>query len=136
MFIRGSRNCSIGRIMLCVNRRHKKTPRCFHQGVHIRSLAVSYSRIGNPTLPSPQLRFTSEFEMDSGGPTALLPPDKSVIAYLTMESFLTDVSVKQKIKNLYQRSRTLKRCMVKPHGQLVLVSLTPHSASTPNLSTL
>jgi len=25
--------------------------------------------------------------------------------------------------------------MVKPHGQLVLVSSTPHSASTPNLST-
>ena len=30
----------------------------------------------NSTLPSPQLRFTSEFEMESGGSTALLPPGK------------------------------------------------------------
>ena len=28
-----------------------------------------------PTLPSPQLRFTSEFEMGSGGTTALWPSD-------------------------------------------------------------
>ncbi len=63
-------------------------------GFSNRSLAVSYSRMATATLPSPQLRFTTEFEMDSGGTTALLPPDKSVIAYLTMESFLTDVSVK------------------------------------------
>ena len=32
---------------------------------------------GNSTLPSPQLRFTSEFEMESGGATALLPSDKN-----------------------------------------------------------
>lgn len=33
-------------------------------------------------------------------------------------------------------SRKLLGCyMVKPHGQLVLVSSTPHSAYTPNLST-
>ena len=31
---------------------------------------------GKATLPSPQLRFTSEFEMESGGSTALLPPGK------------------------------------------------------------
>lgn len=34
------------------------------------------------------------------------------------------------------RVRKLLGCyMVKPHGQLVLVSSTPHSAYTPNLST-
>ena len=32
-------------------------------------------------------------------------------------------------------SRLLGCYMVKPHGQLVLVSSTPHSAYTPNLST-
>ena len=37
----------------------------------IRSLAMSYSHMGTPTLPSAQLRFTSEFGMGSGGATAL-----------------------------------------------------------------
>ena len=36
-----------------------------------RSLAMSYSHMGTPTLPSAQLRFTSEFGMGSGGATAL-----------------------------------------------------------------
>ena len=40
----------------------------------IGSLAVCYSRMASATLPSPQLRFTSEFGMESGGSTALLPP--------------------------------------------------------------
>ena len=31
---------------------------------------------GNPTLPSPLIRFTSEFEMGSGGTVSLLSPDK------------------------------------------------------------
>ena len=31
---------------------------------------------GDPTLPSALLRFTSEFGMDSGGATMLLPPSK------------------------------------------------------------
>src|SRR3989339_314586 len=39
----------------------------------IGSLAVYYSRMASATLPSSQLRFTSEFGMDSGGSTALLP---------------------------------------------------------------
>ena len=29
---------------------------------------------GNPTLPSPLVRFTSEFEMESGGSVPLSPP--------------------------------------------------------------
>ena len=44
----------------------------------MRSLAVNYSRIANATLPSSQLRFTSEFGMESGGSTALLPPGKNL----------------------------------------------------------
>ena len=42
----------------------------------IRSLAMSYSHMGTPTLPSAQLRFTSEFGMGSGGTTALLSLNK------------------------------------------------------------
>ena len=41
-----------------------------------RSLAMSYSHMGTPTLPSALLRFTSEFGMGSGGTTALLSLDK------------------------------------------------------------
>ena len=33
--------------------------------------------MGNPTLPSALARFTSEFEMESGGSTPLLPPGKA-----------------------------------------------------------
>lgn len=36
---------------------------------------------------------------------------------------------------LESRRKLLGCYMVKPHGQLVLVSSTPHSAYTPNLST-
>ena len=36
---------------------------------------------------------------------------------------------------LVRASKLLGCYMVKPHGQLVLVSSTPHSAYTPNLST-
>ena len=43
----------------------------------IRSLAMSYSHMGTPTLPSAQLRFTSEFGKGSGGTTALLSLDKN-----------------------------------------------------------
>ena len=39
-------------------------------------LAVTYSRMGAPTLPSALTRFTSEFEMGSGGSTLPLPPSK------------------------------------------------------------
>ena len=43
-----------------------------------RSLVMSYSHMGTPTLPSALLRFTSEFGMDSGGTTVLLSPDKNL----------------------------------------------------------
>ena len=40
---------------------------------------MTYSHMGTPTLPSAQLRFTSEFGMGSGGTTVLLSPDKNFI---------------------------------------------------------
>ena len=42
----------------------------------IRCLAVTYSHMGTPTLPSALHRFTAEFGMGSGGSSALLPPGK------------------------------------------------------------
>ena len=55
-------------------------------GVSIGSLAVNYSRIANATLPSSQLRFTSEFGMGSGGSTALLPPGKNGLSVFNLAS--------------------------------------------------
>ena len=51
----------------------------FHQLtlIRIRNLAMSYSHMGTPTLPSALLRFTSEFGMGSGGATVLLSLDKN-----------------------------------------------------------
>ncbi len=39
---------------------------------------MTYSHMGTPTLPSAILRFTSEFDMGSGGTTALLSLGKLV----------------------------------------------------------
>ena len=36
---------------------------------------MSYSHMGNPTLPSALSGFTSEFEMGSGGTRSLLSPE-------------------------------------------------------------
>ena len=57
---------------------NKKAPRLREGLFHlIGSLAVNYSRMASATLPSSRLRFTSEFGMESGGSTALLPPGKN-----------------------------------------------------------
>ena len=58
---------------------HSGTP---PQGINIYieikwNLAMSYSHMGTPTLPSALLHFTSEFGMGSGGPTVLLLLDKN-----------------------------------------------------------
>ena len=75
----------------------------------IGSLAVCYSRMASATLPSPQLRFTSEFGMESGGSTALLPPGiKLVVCSFNSVSF-----------KIHHEPKQLGRCMVKPLGQLV-----------------
>ena len=56
----------------------QKSPNRFAIGLFcfIGCLAVSYSHMGSPTLPSALTRFTSEFEMGSGGTTLPLPPSK------------------------------------------------------------
>ena len=54
-----------------------------------KSLAMSYSHMGTPTLPSALLRFTSEFGMGSGGTNALMPPGKLVIKRVRIVPELT-----------------------------------------------
>ena len=49
----------------------KKPPPISVRVFRMKPLAVTYSCMGNATLPSAQLRFTSEFGMGSGGTTAL-----------------------------------------------------------------
>ncbi len=53
-----------------------KSPELMFRAFGLFDAAVSYSRMGDPTLPSALRRFTSEFGMGSGGTTALLPPGK------------------------------------------------------------
>ena len=43
-------------------------------GVSNNELAMTYSHMGNPTLPSAQRGFTSEFGKGSGGSLLLLSP--------------------------------------------------------------
>ena len=52
-------------IRIMLNEPKTKKPRALARGlVVIKSLAVSYSRMGTPTLPSALKRFTAEFGMD------------------------------------------------------------------------
>ena len=54
---------------------HKKTPPTAVGGVFRNNeLAMTYSHMGNPTLPSARRGFTSEFGKGSGGSLLLLSP--------------------------------------------------------------
>ncbi len=94
-------------------------------------------------------RFTAEFGMGSGGSNALWSSRNSgteprPVAALQQIGYVTAfgvVSRKLSVhfvfihRNLAFRRKLLGCYMVKPHGQLVWVSSTPHSAYTPHLST-
>ena len=99
---------------------------------------------GNPTLPSALIRFTSEFGMESGGTVSLWLPGKTgnnLENWISIQSWVTVFSLYLRLFSELSLSTTLRslkllgRCMVKPLGQLVQVSLTPYNASTPCLST-
>ena len=100
---------------------------------------------GNPTLPSAMHRFTTEFGMGSGGSNALWSSRNSVarMSRWTAQRIricdICDVACELSVRFVFTTaicaSKLLGCYMVKPHGQLVLVSSTPHSAYTPNLST-
>ena len=98
---------------------------------------------GDPTLSSALSSFTSEFGMGSGGSNSLLPPGK--LAFPTANNLMqaTGKNLEESIINWFVVSvstiTTLKLLgcyMVKPHGQLVLVSFMHYCTSTPSLSTL
>ena len=99
---------------------------------------------GNPTLPSALIRFTSEFGMESGGTVSLWLPGKTgnnLENWISIQSVSNYFSLYLRLFSELSLSTTLRspkllgRCMVKPLGQLVQVSLTPYNASTPCLST-
>jgi hypothetical protein len=56
----------------------KKARRHGRRAFWVRSLAVSYFRMGTPTLSSALSSFTSEFGKGSGGSHSLWPPGNSV----------------------------------------------------------
>ena len=87
---------------------------------------------GDPTLPSALRRFTSEFGMGSGGTTALVPPGKFCL--LTRLSPVNLICY-QAYLSMSLPPKHLRRCKVKPHGSLVLVSSMHRCTYTPSLST-
>src|SRR5689334_5520317 len=96
-------------------------------------------------------RFTSEFGMGSGGSNALwssrnsgTEPSFDASANWVCDSLcgfcewlrtFGSLRLHTPQSGLFRVHKLLGCYMVKPHGQLVLVSSTPHSAYTPNLST-
>ncbi len=86
---------------------------------------------GDPTLPSTLFRFTSEFGMESGGSKTLWSPSK----FLKFGKLFFVLSTHSYALSFESTTKPLGCCMVKPHGQLVQVSSTPHNAYTPCLST-
>ena len=57
---------------------HKKSPAINYEALIIDAWQCPTLTWGDPTLPSAMCRFTSEFEMGSGGTNTLLPPGKLV----------------------------------------------------------
>ena len=105
----------------------KTKARSFDRAFSLLMLAVPYSHMGRPTLPSALRRFTSEFGMGSGGTTALVPPANSVYQHVSLTYRLICI----RAENSLNSPKHLRRCKVKPHGSLVPVSSTHRCAYTP-----
>ena len=92
--------------------RTAKSPTLSYRAFLIRSLAMSYSHMGTPTLPSALTRFTSEFGMGSGGTMSLLSLDKNVInqarAQLIYQSWNSDINKSIIIQYISVRDITLQ----------------------------
>src|SRR5690606_27514024 len=61
-------------LLIILSHAQKNTPKPWLEGVLNNELAMTYSHMGNPTLPSAQRGFTSEFGKGSGGSLLLLSP--------------------------------------------------------------
>ena len=104
---------------------------------------------GNPTLPSALFRFTSEFGMEIRWVQNAMVAKQILVKPAYWASLIIWKAAFSSIKSYsryytfnvltlspgYPKSKPLGCCMVKPHGQLVQVSSTPHNAYTPCLST-
>ena len=112
----------------------KKKPQPFLVGVsEIKAWQCPTFTWGNPTLSSALSSFTSEFGKGSGGSHSLLPPDKLVEArpgtnspWGESRSWLPiricfDVIVSH-VDHHHTQTKLFGCYMIKPHGQLVLVS--------------
>jgi hypothetical protein len=124
--------------------RYEKNPRECSRGFYKKGLAMTYFHMSSLTLSSARSGFTSEFEMGSGGSRSLWSPGKLTgwgrNYFLSCVLVLLPVALGKVKRSLYSHcmssSKLLGCYMVKPHGQLVLVSFVHYCTSTPSLSTL
>ena len=77
---------------------------------------MTYSRMGNATLPSAMQRFTSEFGMGSGGSAALLSSGKTVVCCADKDTSESVEKLSSAIASMVLLVATLGCYMVKPHG--------------------
>ncbi len=99
------------------------------QGFGIKTWQCPTFTWGDPTLSSALSGFTSEFEMGSGGTRTLWLPGKLVLKYNTTFDKFGKIKTKVLVCttmsfSFHITSKQLGCYMVKPHGQLVLVSFT------------
>ena len=90
------------------------------------------------SLSSARLRFTVLFEMGRGGSEVLWPPSITCCLGAGMNPG-REAKTGKKVKiscNCNTEFSIAQGYRIKPHGQLVSVSLTHYCASTPDLSTL
>ena len=149
---------------MCIGTSKKKPSVAITEGFWNKCLAMTYSHMGPPTLPSALSRFTTEFEKGSGGTNSLWSSGKlatlssnSLTGYWRLmhqhglfkkaNKWLTSTPNWPSRSNflrhilwilgsfLVSRPGIHSSYMIKPHEQLVLVSSTPHNAYTSRLST-
>ena len=128
-------------------RRSMQKAQTVGSGLCIGRLAVSYFHTANAALSSALRRFTVLFGMGRRGTTSLWPPDINCLQ--TAEAVFGNRCIDAcallapspgmpaaETGQIFRFARqSLSNDRIKPHEPLVSVSFTPHSASTPDLST-
>ena len=118
---------------------NQKKPRLIAQpGFCVKCLAVTYFRMGKPQTIIGAERF--HFRVRDG--IGWFPLAIAARQTCTVHRSISLHGIRKNIQaqcyvdfGLNHTSQTVWGCMVKPHGQLVLVSFTHYCASTPSLST-
>ena len=106
-------------------------------GVHIGSLAMTYFHWKYNQLSSAQRRFTVLFGMGRSGTATLWSPGLKRGGKVKYSSFRAAMQSLSNLLEVFSElfCSRLHGYRIKLHEQLVLVSSTPHSACTSNLST-